>query len=368
MKIGMKIVLLSGALLSVCPVQVQAAVEGSYERMMREHKEKEARKLIEQRSKKPKSIWDDSSEANPYFKQKKKKSAKTEDKKEKKVKEPRRSTFKRRTYTGPSKDEIAETATKKAVENFKIFASSDSYDVKYGHISYNVSGDSLSVNDMLIIPKKKPGQTEPLVPYLMKASEVLLKKFNVGEIAGRPMTDNGEMVVRKMEIPVWDNKAVKKGKIDIAQLKMKGDIQKYLQKKEGKIDILELKDFRSETIINETILNNIIRSKVFAASSAELMDVDLPKTIVNVLKRQELDGLKFASARVNNIFIPTLEGVKAAMISYSARVLNTDLVLGARLEAKKEKPSSEPDLELLKQNVAENKAAIAAVEAEASLK
>lgn len=370
MKGGMIAVLSAVALLFCNPVQLQAAsVEGSYDKMMREHKEKEARKLLEKRAEKSKSIWDDDAEANPYFKQKNKNKGKKEKaSKEKKAKEPRRSTFKRRTYTGPSKDEIAETATKKAIENFNQFASSDTYGVKYSHISYNVSGDSLSVNDVLIIPKKTAKDTQPPVPYLMKAKEIILKRFNIGEVVGKPMTDNGEMVVRKMEIPVWDDKAVKKGKIDIAQLKMKGDIPTYLKEKEGEIDILELRDFRSETIINETILNNIIRSKVFAASSANLMGVELQKTIVDALKQQELDGLKFASARINNIPVPSLEGVKAAMTSYSARILNTDLVLGARLEAKKEKPSKEPDLELLKKNVEENKAAIAAVEAEASVK
>ena len=60
--------------------------------------------------------------------------------------------------------------------------------------------------------------------------------------------------------------------------------------------------------------------------------------------------------------MPDVAAVQSAMTSYSARVLNTDLVLGARLESQKEKPQI--NLEQLKKNVAENKAAIAAAEAE----
>ena len=357
------VVVLSCFLMLLCFTKPAFSVEGSYNKLLREFREQENKKKAE-KNKAPKSIWDDSSESNPYFKKQKSKSGnKKEDKK--KAREPKRTTFKRRVYTGPSKEEISAAATKKALQNFESFLTSDSYKVEYEGISYNVSADSLSVSNMTLVPVERPGQTTVKVPYLMKAESVALRNFNIGEKNGKPMLQDGEMKIRKMEIPIWDDKAVKKGKIDIAQLRMNGDVPAYLKAGEGKLSVVDVRDFRSEAIINETILNNIIRSKVFAASSANFMGVDLKKTLVDSLKRQELDGLKFEVARINGQLIPTEDGVKSAMTSYSARILNTDLVFGARLEAKKEKPNPNPDLEQLKQNVAENKAAVAAVEAEA---
>ena len=140
---------------------------------------------------------------------------------------------------------------------------------------------------------------------------------------------------------------------------MTGDLVPYLKAKgNGTLNFIEIKNLRSETIINETVLNNIVRSKVFSASSAAFQDVKLQSGIVDALKRQDVDGLEFSSVQINGQSVPSVEGIKAAMTSYSARVLNTDLVLGARLEAQKEKPNPDPDLELLKKNVEENKEAI----------
>jgi len=225
-----------------------------------------------------------------------------------------------------------------------------------------VPGDSLSVVNFSMVPKKGTPQ-EKTIPYYLTAKELSMRNFNIGEKEGAPLLEDGEMKARKVEIPVWDENAVKKGKIEISQLKMTGDVPSYFKSQgDGELKTVELKNFRSETIINETVLNNIVRSKIFAASSASFAGVELQKNIIEALKRQELDGLKFASARINSRNIPTVQGAAAAMTSYSARILNTDLVLGARLEAQKDKPVA--DIEQLKKNAAENKAAVAAVEAE----
>ena len=311
----------------------------------------------------PKSIWEDESAANPYFKSSRPKaSSASAQETKKKVREPKRSTFKRRVYTGPSKAEIAEAASKKAVENFKTFMSNENYDVKYGNISYDVAGDSLSVTDVSMVPKVKEGQGK-VVPYYMTAKEITLRNFNIGEKNGKPLLKNGEMKARKIEIPVWDENAVKKGKIEISQLTMNGDVPAYMKAQgAGELDKVEARDFRSETIINETILNNVVRSKIFSASTVSFSGVELQKELIESLKYQSLDGLKFETARVNTRPVPTLDGVAAAMTSYSARILNTDLVVGARLEAQKENP--DPNLEQLKKNAEENKAAIKAVEEE----
>lgn len=341
-----------------------AKEESPHDRMLREYREKTGGQGVGKKAiKQPESIWDDDSESNPYFRSANKKvrtAAQAEA--EKKPREPKRSTFKRRVYTGPSKDEINQAASKKAVENFKVFFAGGDYDIKYDHISYGTAGDILSVVNFRMVPKKGTPQ-EKIIPYYLTAKELSMRNFNIGEKDGTPLAEDGEMKARKVEIPVWDENAVKKGKIEISQLKMTGDVPAYLKNKgEGKLKTVELSDFRSETIINETILNNVVRSKVFAASSAFFAGVNLKKNIVDSLKRQSLDGLEFDAARIDSRNIPTLQGAAAAMTSYSARILDTDLVLGARLEAQKDKPVA--DIERLKKNAAENKAAVAAVEAE----
>ena len=349
-----------------CGIATNAAAkeESPHDKMLREYRERTGQKAPGQKAaEQPKSIWDDDSESNPYFRASDKKvRTAAQAKAEKQPREPKRSTFKRRVYTGPSKDEINQAASKKAVENFKAFFAGGNYDIKYDNISYNVPGDSLSVVNFSIIPKKGTPQ-EKTIPYYLTAKELSMRNFNIGEKDGNPLLEDGEMKARKVEIPVWDENAVKKGKIEISQLKMTGDVPSYVKAQgDGELKTVELSGFRSETIINETVLNNIVRSKIFAASSAAFAGVELQKNIIEALKRQELDGLKFASARINSRNIPTVQGAAAAMTSYSARILNTDLVLGARLEAQKDKPVA--DIEQLKKNAAENKAAVAAVEAE----
>ena len=350
------IVALTVSALLFCGViqEAQAASSQGTKNVYTQKKKKE-------KNDKPKSIWDDESAANPYFK--KQKSAKKDTKKT--VKEERAKTpSKRRAYTGPSKKEIAQAATQKAEENFKSFFSSEEYNVEYGQISYDVTGDSLSVNDVTVVPNKDQSE-QNAIPYLMKADQIILIRFNVGEKDGRPMRDKGEMLVRKLEFPIWNEKAVKKGKVEIDHLKMGGDMATFLKAKgEGKIASVEIRNLRSEAIINETVLNNVVRSKVLSASSAYFTDAALQKSILESLKQQKLDGVNFASATINGRSLASLDAARAVMTSYSARILNTDLVLGARLEAKKEKPEPFPDVELLKKNVTENKAAIAATEEE----
>ena len=350
-------------LLFFCAAANAARVEGSYEKLIRKYQEDEAAAAAKKKAKEPKSIWDDDTEANPYFQKQKTKSDKPKTEEKKKVREPKRSTFKRRVYTGPSKEEIAASATEKAIENFKSFMALDGYEMKYDRISYNVRADSLTVGEVVFSPVQEDERSVP-VPYALKADEIVLRSFNIGEKNGKPMLKNGEMTVKKMEIPVWNEKAVKKGKVEIAQLKMKGDLAAFLEAKEGELETVEVKGLRSEAIINETILDNIVRSKVFAASSAHFKEAVLQKEIIDSLKQQDINGLTFSFAQINGQQIPTLDGVKAAMTSYSARILNKDLVLGARLEKEKGNPDANPDLEQLKKNVMENQAAIAAIEAE----
>lgn len=340
-----------------------AKTESAHDRLLRISRERQGLKTEEQKAaEQPKSIWDDEGASNPYFKSDRKKVRTAVDlKKEKAVREPKRTTFKRRVYTGPSKDEINEAASKKAVENFKAFLSDDKYDARFENASYNTAGDSLSVTGLKIVPVK-PDARGRKVPYVLTAAEIVVRGANIGESNGTPMGKNGELSVRKMEIPVWDENVVKKGKIEIDKMTAAGDVAAFLKERKGKLERLEITKLRSETIVNEAVLNNIVRSKVFAADDLAFEKPELGLETAEGLKRQELTGFRFDSAQIDGRNMPNVAAVQAAMTSYSARVLNTDLVLGARLEAQKEKPQI--NMEQLKKNVAENKAAIAAAEAE----
>ena len=141
--------------LGVLPYTVRA--EGSYEKLTRQIREQEAKKAAAKTSAKPQSIWDDQSEANPYFKSNKKsKVAKpAEEKGRKKIRLPKRSTFKRRVYTGPSKEEIASAAVKKAIDNFNSFLASKDYEARYEDIKYDVAGDVLTVKKIMFVPAEK---------------------------------------------------------------------------------------------------------------------------------------------------------------------------------------------------------------------
>lgn len=338
-------------------MQTEKRKETTHERAMRRYKEQQA-KEAERRKKEAakKTVWDESS--NPYFKGQKPQKHKKENVEEN---GPKRSTFKRRIYTGPKKDEIFKAAEQKAQENFNSFLYSEEYAIHYGKISYNVESDTLFVNDLTAEPKKK-NANEPPVPYLIKMKEIILSNFNIGEMDGTPLIhDDGELTARKIEIPIWNEKRIKKGKVELDNLSINGEIVKFLKEKEGKFQSLEVKGLKSEKIINETVLNNVVRSKIFSASSGTFKNGEMKKEIVKALKEQSLDGFSFSEARVNGQQIPTFDGVVSALTSYSARILNTDMVWGARLEAKKGKQAV-ADPEQFKKNADENKAAVQKLE------
>ena len=68
---GVKITVLLAVALSFCNiVHLQAAPgDGGYGKTTQSRKGKETRKFVEKNVSEQKSIWDDASEANPYFKQ-----------------------------------------------------------------------------------------------------------------------------------------------------------------------------------------------------------------------------------------------------------------------------------------------------------
>lgn len=269
----------------------------------------------------------------------------------------------RRAYTGPSHEEIAKAAEQKAVENIKSMLTDKRFALKYGKIGYDSYADLLTVDDVTLVPlKTAPGQKIP--PYYFKAQQAVLRGANIGEKEGTPLNATGELRLNAVEIPVWDENAVKKGKVDIALLVLNGNIPAWLRMRAvGRLDGVDVNDLRSETIINEAVLNNVVRSKIFAASSASFRQASMGRDFVDALKRQSLDGLSFVSATIDGKEIANDAGALAAMTSYSARILDSDLVAAARNEAENAK---KPDFskEKLKKNIAENKAARAAVETE----
>lgn len=316
-----------------------------------------------QKNKKPASIWDDTSEANPYFKNRTNKTG-ADVREQMKKREPKKTTFKRRVYTGPSKEEIRAAASQKAVENFRASLPKGSYDVRYDKIGYDLDGDRLTISNLTFVPKAGTAEAKK-IPYYMKAEDIALRGYNIGEKENTPLVKTGEAAIRGLEVPIWNENGVKSGQMQFAQLKMNGDFLEYMKNGKGKFDAVELSDFRSEAIIRETILNNIVRSKVFSASSALFNEVDIASSMTESLKNQTLDGMSFKSALINSQQIDSQAGAMAAMISYSARILNEDMVVAARTEAQKKKPNM--TIEQLKENIEEKKRALAELNEESDV-
>lgn len=342
-----------------CAVQANAQ---SHQKFMQMYKEAEEAKNPK-KNEKPASIWDDTSESNPYFKNRTNKTG-ADVRDQMKKREPKKTTFKRRVYTGPSKDEIRAAASQKAVENFRASLPKGNYDVRYDKIGYDLAGDKLTISNLTFVPKAGTAEAKKITYYL-KAEDVSLRGYNIGEKENTPMVKTGEATIRGLDVPVWNENGIKSGQMKFSQLKMNGDFLEYMKSGKGKFDTVELSDFRSEKIIRETILNNIVRSKVFSASSAVFKEADLSSSLADSLKDQTLDGLSFKTALINSQEINSQAGALAAMISYSARILNADLVVAARTEAEKKKPNM--TIEQLKENIEENKRALAELNEEANV-
>lgn len=299
-------------------------------------------------------LFDDDGNVNAAYAQKVK---------EERARKAEQKMVKRRVYTGPSHEEIAKAAEQKAVENIKSMLTDKRFSLKYGEIGYDSYADLLTIDDVTLVPlKTAPGQKIP--PYYFKAQQVVLRGANIGEKEGTPLNTAGELRLTAVEIPVWDENAVKKGKIDISLLVLNGNIPAWLRMRGvGRLERVDVNGLRSETIINEAVLNNVVRSKIFAASSASFRQASMGQNFIDAFKRQGLDGFSFVSATVDGKEIANDTGALAAMTSYSARILDSDLVAAARNEAENAK---KPDFskEKLKKNIAENKAARAAVDAE----
>ena len=302
------------------------------------------------------SIWDDPNESNPYFKKKITKTGadiKRENSKERKY---HKTTFKRRVYTGPTPAQAAEQAKVKSVENFKTYQPTGKYDVRFESSDYNADGDTLSFKKLVFKPRPDAPEAK-IIPYYLSVDEARFTGFNIGEIYGTPQNENGQVFLSKMEIPVWSENSVKVGKVTFDNLTLQGKGLALMKEKQGEFSNVSLSEFRSEKIINETVLNNIVRSKIFSARLAEFNNVRISPELFEAIKEQSLNGLSFSSAVVNTHAYTTPQQVNAEMVSYSARVLNPDLVKGARQEGAKPEKDQKPTMEQIRKNAAENNAA-----------
>lgn len=304
----------------------------------------------------PTSIWDDPNESNPYFKKKNAKTGadiKRENSKERKY---YKTTFKRRVYTGPTPAQAAEQAKAKSVENFKTHLPSGKYDVRFESYDYNADGDTLTFKKLVFKPRPDAPEAK-IIPYYLSVDEARFTGFNIGEIYGTPQNEEGRIQLSKADIPVWSENAVKVGKVTIDDLTLQGKGLALMKDGQADFSQVSLAGFHSEKIINETILNNIVRSKIFSARRAVFNNARISAEALEAIKDQSLNGLSFASAVVNTHAYTTPQQVMAEMISYSARVLNPDLVKGARQEAAKPEKDQKPTMEQIRKNAAENNAA-----------
>ncbi|MGN0904385.1 MAG: hypothetical protein ACI4PW_04435 [Alphaproteobacteria bacterium] len=306
------------------------------------------------------SIWDAPSDESRYF-QKKTTTTGADIKKRYGRKQAKKSTFKRQVYKGPTPEEIATQAFYKAQENFRAALPKGAYDVRFEKLDYNVPSDTLVLTNLTVTPKNA-GSSGASVPYIMKAETVEVMGFNLGEKAGTPMREDGQTVISKIDLPVYNEKNVKVGKMELERLDIRGPFMKALPEGGGKFGLVNLTGFKLEKIINETVLNNIVRSKIFSANQASFSDVTVPAGFIDALKNQTLGGFAFREASINNERVTSTAGAEAALTSYSARVLNPDLVLGARMEAQKKQPVV--SLSRIKENAERNKKERAALDSE----
>lgn len=299
---------------------------------------------------KPKSIWDDPSESNPYFTKERTKTGADIKRENTKKRDYYKTTFKRRVYEGPTPEQAAKEAQSKAVENFKTYLPEGSYDVRFESVDYDANSDILSFKKLVFLPRENTAEAKKIPHYLL-AEEARFSGFNIGEIYGTPQNETGLIQLTKLEVPVWNEGQVKVGKMTFDQLELNGKGLALIKEKKGSLDTALLAGFKSEKVINETILNNIVRSKVFAANKALFRNPSFDPEFFEAVKDQSLNGLSFSSAVINEKNFVMPEAVSAEMISYSARVLNPDLVLGARLEGGKKKEDQKPTLDQIKKNV-----------------
>ncbi len=307
------------------------------------------------------SIWDDDSSGDSrYFTRKKGRTA-ADIKREEAKFAPKKKTATKFVYTGPTKEDIAKQAPVTAQQNFRKLLSPE-YDYKFGKVEYNVDTDSFKVTDLTALPKSEAQRKKGV--YAIKVGSVELYKFNIGERGGTKQNPSGQAILSEIDIPVFNANAVKTGQVKIDGLKADGRFTYLMEKGSGVLDKVAVSGLRSEKIINETILNNIVRAKVFSANSAEFENLNVPAGFMSLLKNQSFKGFNFSSAVVNGKRIPTPAGAEAAMISYSSRFLDADLVMGARMEKAKKNPIA--NMDAVKRNVTAHKQSVAEFEKEFS--
>ncbi len=299
------------------------------------------------------SLWnDDTADDSRYFTRKQGRTAADVKREEAKF-APKKKTATKFVYTGPTKESIAKEAPAKAQLNFRKLLPAG-YDYKFGKVEYNVDTDSFKISDFVVLPKSEARQKKGV--YVLKAEKVELYKFNIGERGGTPQNPSGDALMSKIDVPVFNAKDIKIGQTKIESLKASGKFPYLMEKGSGVLDKVSLSGLHSEKIINETILNNIVRSKIFSADQAEFSSLNVPAGFFAALNGQSLKGFDFSSAVINGSRVGTLAGAEAALVSYSSRFLDSDLVVGARMEKQKQKPIA--NMDAVKRNVRAHKQAV----------
>ena len=307
------------------------------------------------------SIWDDDSSGDSRFFTRKKGRTAADIKREEAKFAPKKKTATKFVYTGPSKEEIAKQAPITAQQNFRKLLP-PVYDYQFEKVEYDVNTDSFRVTGLTALPKSEAQRKKGM--YGIKIGSIELYKYNIGERGGTKQNPSGQAILSEIDVPVYNQNGVKSGQLKIENLKITGRFPYLMEKGSGVLDQVTFSGLRSEKIINETVLNNIVRAKVFSADSADFTNLSVPAGFMDLLKDQSFKGFNFTSSVVNGKRIGTPAGAEAAMISYSSRFLDSDLVMGARMEKAKKKPIA--NMEAVKRNVTAHKQSVAEFEKEFS--
>lgn len=248
-------------------------------------------------------------------------------------------TFKRRRYEGPTYAELKVRAgenAKNAVIDY--LPNGNSYDLTYGEFTYNENGDVLGISNIVAKTKIKQKETnEPYVLFTVKSAK--LTGFNLGELEEEPVNQMGILEIEGIEINIYNENMVKKGKRTIGSIRLVGEALNILQKKEGKFDILQIKDLYSEILINKIVRETIIQSELYKANNITFYNGSVNGGAVNLVQEKNFfTGLSLTNATVDGTDYSTMNLEKLDMVikKMSSRVIDLEKVASARAEKQKD--------------------------------
>lgn len=269
---------------------------------------------------------------------------------EAKTKKYYKTNFKRRRYEGPSYKEAKELAERQVYEKIKEYFPVGNFAFKVGDFSYEASSDVVTLSELVAVPKKGTKE-EGKIPYFFKIDQARLIGFNLGEFLGMPVSEQGVIELRKIDLPKYNDYFVQVGKTEIGQVRLDGAGLDFIKKGKAEFKEIRVNGLSTQSIIDQILLGNIVRAKKFETKLAIFSDATLSTEIINSIKAQNLKGLTFAVAAVNGSQYTSMDAINLVFTSYSARVLDVEKIAAVKqeMDMKKEKADlSKERLQILK--------------------